>query len=125
MANKKMLESPKDLFDDLDEGLQNQLEFDNILVDIASKFINYRVDHHITQRQLAQKLEVSQVMVSKLESGDYNPSVEHLFKLSKKLGWGLTISLCDLQERDLFEYIGNAIGSDITKDKIKSLGMAS
>jgi transcriptional regulator with XRE-family HTH domain len=42
---------------------------------------------------LAKKLEISQAMVSKLESGDYNPTIEQLWKLSKKLGWKFTVLL--------------------------------
>lgn len=35
---------------------------------------------------LAKKLGCSQAMVSKLESGEYNPSIEQLWKISSALG---------------------------------------
>ena len=86
------LENPFDFFEDADAMRRAEFELDHLLVDIASQFIIYRVENKLTQTQLAEKLGVSQVMVSKLESGDYNPSIGQLFKLSKKLGWELKIS---------------------------------
>ena len=41
----------------------------------------------MTQKDLANKLNITQAMVSKLESGEYNPSIGFLFKISKKLDW--------------------------------------
>ncbi|MGV8145202.1 MAG: ATP-binding protein [Alkaliphilus sp.] len=50
-------------------------------------------ENNLTQKQLADKLSVSQAMVSKLESGEYNPTVELLFKISKKLDWKFGVVL--------------------------------
>ena len=93
MIDKKNLNDPIEFFDDLDEEIKNQIELEGILVDIASNIINYRVDNGLTQRELADKLNISQAMVSKVESGEYNPSVEFLFNISKKLGFNLVIEL--------------------------------
>lgn len=67
--------------------LLQEFELSNILVDIACKIINYRLDHNMTQKDLADKLDITQEAVLKLESGEYNPSIEFLFKISKKLDW--------------------------------------
>ena len=68
-------------------------ELDDILTDISLKLINYRISNSKTQKQLATKLEISQAMISKLESGEYNPTIELLWKLSKKLDWELIVNL--------------------------------
>lgn len=93
VARNNLLNDPLDFFDDIDEDLRNKIELDSILVDLASEIINYRVDNSLTQKDLAEKLEISQAMVSKIESGDYNPSVEFLFNISKKLGLNLIVEL--------------------------------
>lgn len=92
MLMNDILKNPWDIFNNVDEQTKEEFELSDILVDIACKIINYRLDNNITQRDLANKLDIAQPMVSKLESGEYNPSIEFLFKISKKLGWkfGLT-----------------------------------
>ena len=72
---------------------KDDLDLDDLLVEISLKFINFRIDNKLTQKQLAEMLEVSQVMVSKFESGDYNPSVGQLLKISKKLGWFFNLDI--------------------------------
>lgn len=56
------------------------------MVDIATTLINYRINNNLTQKELSQKLGCTQAMVSKLESGEYNPSVEQLWKIASALG---------------------------------------
>ncbi|MBU5256308.1 helix-turn-helix transcriptional regulator [Tissierella praeacuta] len=87
MLINDILKNPWDIFNDFDEEIKQEFELSNMLVDIACKIINYRLDNDMTQRDLANKLEITQAMVSKLESGEYNPSIEFLFKISKKLDW--------------------------------------
>ena len=41
-----------------------------------------RNQHHLTQQDLADRLEVSRQTVSSLENGRYNPSLGLTFKLS-------------------------------------------
>lgn len=60
---------------------------------ISTAIFDYRQEKGLSQKKLAAKLGVTQAMVSKLESGDYNYSVEQLWKISQKLGLKLTISL--------------------------------
>lgn len=73
--------------------VKERFEFDDILYNISMKIFDYRTSHDLSQKELAKKLEVTQAMVSKLESGQYNPSVEQLWKISKKLNLKFTISL--------------------------------
>lgn len=82
----EILSNPYELMYELaDEETRELFELDNILTDIASTIINYRINNNLSQLDLAKKLNYSQSMISKLESGDYNPTVEQLWKLSKKL----------------------------------------
>lgn len=83
----------KDFFKDQADSFWQEIEIDNILVDIASQFINYRLDYQLSQKDLARKLGISQSMVSKLESGEYNPSVRMLAEIAQKLGWGFSLKL--------------------------------
>lgn len=82
-----ILKNPWDIFNDVDKETEQGFELSDILVDIACKIINYRLDNDLTQKDLANKLDITQAMISKLESGEYNPSIEFLFKISKKLDW--------------------------------------
>lgn len=91
-ANKTLLRSPWELINNLtDDEPIDEFELDDILVEISLKIINYRINNNLTQKQLAVRLNVSQSMVSKLESGEYNPTIEQLWKISKGLNWNLQI----------------------------------
>ncbi|WHE06014.1 helix-turn-helix transcriptional regulator [Thermoanaerobacterium thermosaccharolyticum] len=80
------------LIDELaDESTKEIFELDDILYDISMKIYEFRLKNDLTQKQLAEKLGIKQSMVSKLESGQYNPSIEQLWKISKKLGWNFKI----------------------------------
>ena len=58
----------------------------------------------MTQKDLANKLEITQAMVSKLESGEYNPSIEFLFKISKKLNWKFELTFEENYSDVLIQY---------------------
>lgn len=75
-----------------EEGRKNDGLYD-IYYRISTAIFDYRIKENLSQAKLAKKLGVTQAMVSKLESGDYNYSVEQLWKVSQKLGLKLTISL--------------------------------
>jgi len=92
MGNKLELGNAWKLIDKLaDEATKEKFELDDILYDISMKIFEFRIKNNLTQKQLAEKLGITQSMVSKLESGQYNPTVEQLWKISKKLGWNFKI----------------------------------
>ena len=66
-------------------------ELYDIYYKISTEIFKYRIKHELSQKKLAQKLGVTQSMVSKLESGDYNYTLEQLWKVSKKLGFKFNI----------------------------------
>ena len=61
------------------------LEYEEILFEISNSIKKYRKNNKLTQKQLAKKLEMDQVMISKLESGCYNPTFKQMHKISRKL----------------------------------------
>lgn len=80
-----------------DEETKESFALDDMLYDISVKIFDYRTSKGWTQKQLAEMLGIKQAMVSKLESGNYNPTIEQLWKISKKLGWTFKIIL---EEKD-------------------------
>ena len=77
-ANKKIIKSD---VSDIDEVL----EYEQILLSISKTITNYRDTNNLTQKELAKKLGVNQVMISKLEKGNYNPTMKILHTISRKL----------------------------------------
>jgi DNA-binding XRE family transcriptional regulator len=68
-----------------EEGRKSEGLYD-IYYKISTAIFMYRTKHKLSQKKLAEKLGVTQAMVSKLESGDYNYTIEQLWKISQKLG---------------------------------------
>jgi transcriptional regulator with XRE-family HTH domain len=52
----------------------------------AAELVRYRSDHGLSQRQLAERLGVSQPRIVELESGERNPRIETLIEISRKTG---------------------------------------
>lgn len=93
MEDKNLRPASDFVNDFASDEAKERFELDDILYDISMKIFDYRMENNLSQKDLAKKLEVTQVMVSKLESGQYNPSIEQLWKISKKLNLKFTISL--------------------------------
>lgn len=60
--------------------------------EIISQIIKARIEQNITQEELAEKIGTRQSNISRLEGGNYNPSLRFLKKLAKGLGKELHIS---------------------------------
>lgn len=94
--DKIVLKSAWDLLDKIsDDNDKEEYGLYDIYYSISTKIFDYRMEKGLSQKQLAGILGITQAMVSKLESGEYNPTVEQLWKVSKKLGWNLKIVLED------------------------------
>lgn len=61
------------------------LELNEIYYVISKKIIEYREENNLTQKELADIINVNQTMISKLESGNYNPTLKLIHKISRKL----------------------------------------
>ena len=68
--------------------------YDNLAPEfaIADAVIEKRLEKGLTQSELAQKVGTKQSAISRLESGNYNPSITFLEKIAKALNLNLIIS---------------------------------
>ena len=62
-------------------------------IDIAKQIRNVRIDRGYSQAELAEKLDVIQQYVSKLEAGSENLTIDTLKRIADVLGKKLTIKL--------------------------------
>ena len=65
----------------------------SLMCDVSTALVEYRRKNKLTQKELAERLNVGQPMISKYESGDYNWTIRSLVEVSSKLGMNLTLSL--------------------------------
>ena len=59
---------------------------------ISAAIVKKRMELHMTQKEFAEYIKVSQGMVSKWESGDYNFSIKALAEIAEKLNMELYIN---------------------------------
>lgn len=69
-------------------------EYDALEVkyDIINQIIKIRLEQNLTQSDLAKKVGTAQSNISRLESGNYNPTLEFLEKIANSLGKKLKVS---------------------------------
>ncbi|MGI6790865.1 helix-turn-helix domain-containing protein [Aminivibrio sp.] len=60
---------------------------------IIRQLIQERIKGNLSQKELAEKIGVTQSNISRLESGSYNPSLAFLQKIAKGLGKELHLEL--------------------------------
>lgn len=113
MMKNELLVEAKSFFNDTNDEFNKEIEIELLLVDIASEFVKYRAVKNISQKELAGILEISQAMVSKLESGDYNPTVKFLFEISKKLNWDFSVNINSNNFNGGYHYTSLNSGNEI------------
>ncbi len=69
--------------------------YSDIIDDISMALVDYRIQHGLSQAQLAKQLSISQTMVSQYESGARNISLNTLCALMAKLGKKVMLSFED------------------------------
>jgi transcriptional regulator with XRE-family HTH domain len=82
----------------LDKALQDpevRAEWDRTQLadDVANWVLAYRIDHDLTQAELADVLGWKQSVVARLESGEREPSMATLRRLVERLGSTATIAI--------------------------------
>lgn len=101
-SKRKMItENPEPLFrrdselllELADDDTRLELNLLSVMTDIAAALINYRVENTLSQKELAKRLECSQAMVSKIESGDYNFTIRKLFDIVNKLNGHVSVRI--------------------------------
>lgn len=53
---------------------------------VAMRVIGYRIDHGLSQTELARRLGMHQPAIARLEAGDHEPSLATLARLAQRLG---------------------------------------
>ena len=61
--------------------------------ELISKAIDTRLKNKMTQEDVAQRMGTTKSSISRFESGDYNPTVDFLIRLSSALGKKLKINM--------------------------------
>jgi ribosome-binding protein aMBF1 (putative translation factor) len=71
-------------------------EYDSLApkYEIIKQIVLARQESKMTQKQLAEKVGTKQSAIARLESGNYNPSMQFLQKIAEALGKKLTVSFC-------------------------------
>lgn len=119
-----------DLFSDVDVNGSEYIYYDT-LGKISAELVNYRIRHDLSQTGLAKILGVTQAMVSKYESGDYNISLKAAIELLSKLdipfsfniGAGNIDSKMPFPENKYNTGVGHAV--DMVYDEYAEVGGAA
>lgn len=80
---KRAFEADPELYDEY-KALAPEYE-------LIKQIIQARTEQNLTQRELADKIGIKQSNISRLESGNYNPSLDFLKKIASGLGKELHI----------------------------------
>lgn len=56
------------------------------IYELQKQVIQLRQDAHLSQKELAELVGTKQSAISRLENGNYNPSIEFLSKIANALG---------------------------------------
>lgn len=105
------------LFPDVDRESAEYLYY-QALNRIAAAIAEYRYDQHLTQTDLAKHLGVTQAMVSKYESGEYNFSLKTLFELLDKLNLKLSWSIYEREQTALTSGMSESFRQTKTDDSL-------
>lgn len=82
---KKIINSDPEVIKELDN---NAIEYK-----VVREIIKARHELNLTQEQLAELVGTKQSNISRLESGEYNPTIEFLSKVAQAMGKTLEIRL--------------------------------
>ena len=93
--NKKITGSWKNIKKELlkDPAVLNEFERLEPEYRIIREIIKARINRGLSQKELAERIGTRQSNISRLESGDYNPSLEFLIKVARGLDKELSVSL--------------------------------
>ena len=78
-----LLSDEKDF--EFDKELLTEFEYKDILFIISNEIAKYREENRLNQEELAEKLDITQAMVSKIESGKYNHTIKSLVNIWNRL----------------------------------------
>ena len=84
-------EVKKDMF--MDEEFKAEYERLKPRYEAIEQIIRARKEQNMTQEELAKRVGTQKSNISRLESGNYNPSLDFLVKVAESLGKHLSIHL--------------------------------
>lgn len=90
-AGKSFLEVKKELMSD--QEFREEYEKLKPRYAVISQIIDARKERNMTQEELAKKVGTQKSNISRLESGNYNPSLDFLIKVVHCLGKELEIKI--------------------------------
>jgi len=73
--------------------IQNELELNKTEYKIIEEIIMARREKNLTQRELAELIGTRQSNISRLESGNYNPSLDFLQKIASAMDKKLEVRI--------------------------------
>lgn len=76
-----------------DEGFRIEYEKLRPRYEAVSQIIKARKEQNITQAELAKRVGTQKSNISRLESGNYNPSLDFLSKVAESLGKSLKVEI--------------------------------
>jgi transcriptional regulator with XRE-family HTH domain len=65
---------------------------------VAEQLIEYRADHKLSQKKLGELIGMKQPYITRLESGEHNPDIETLIKISRALGIEFLIDIAPREQ---------------------------
>src|SRR5437867_846789 len=65
---------------------REEWERNHLAHEVALRVISYRVEHKLTQTELARMLGMRQPHIARLEAGEHEPSLAMLSRLARVLG---------------------------------------
>lgn len=76
-----------------DEITISDITASKLLGKVSASIVKKRIDLHMTQKEFAKYMNVSQGMISRWEGGDYNFSIRTLAEIAEKLDLELAVNL--------------------------------
>ena len=106
-----MADRNNEMFDFLSEYLsKSDVYAAKVIAKISMFILKYRQDANMTQKEFAKKMGVTQAMVSKWESAEYNFTIETISHISEKLN-----TTFDIEFKPESEYMANCVNNDYDK----------
>jgi len=103
-----MTNNHKEMFDFLSDYLsKSDVYAAKAIAKISMFILKYRQDANMTQKEFAKKMGVTQAMVSKWESAEYNFTIETIAHISEKLN-----TTFDIEFKPESEYLANSVNNN-------------
>lgn len=98
------MNTKNDLFDYFDQFLSEEDKITNdLLTKLSLEIVKCRLERQLTQKEFSKVLGVSQSMISKIESDEYNFSIGTLVKIFNKLDKIMDIKIYPKVEKNVYK----------------------